>query len=340
MTTLPCDLLRAPCGEAVVALACRAPSMHNTQPWAWRVAGPAGTTIELFVDRRRQLRHADPDGRNLLISCGGALHHAQVAARGLGWEPHVTRHPDPDQPDLLARIDLAPAPVTPAYSTHLQALWDRCTDRRRFTSWPVGSTRLLLLRDVARWWGGDAEAVTDVVPGLRIEHLVNRAYQAQAGDAALAGEQQLWLDHSPEDGVPAGVVPRADERAALSRRPRFERGSLVEGEREVVSTDGLLVLVGDADDEAAWLRTGEALGGVWLSATLDGLSILPLSQVIEVPETRTALQYDVLDGDALPHLLLRVGWQQISRHALGRTPRRAVADVLRADGPLECSAAP
>lgn len=330
MITVPCDPLRdSSCGEAVVELACRAPSLHNTQPWAWRVSGAGGGTIELSADRGRQLRHADPDGRNLLISCGSALHHAQVAARGLGWTPHVTRHPDPGRPDLLARIDLESTPVTPAAGADLQALWDRCTDRRRFTSWPIDPARLLELRDVARSWGGDAEAITDVVAGLRVEHLVSRAYQAQADDAALAEEHRLWLDHSAADGVPTDVVPLVGERLALSRRPRFEHGSLVEQEREVVSTDGLLMLVGAADDEAAWLATGEALGGVWLSATLGGLSILPLSQVVEVSETRTALQYDVLAGDGLPHLLLRVGWQQISRQALGRTPRRALADVLR-----------
>lgn len=335
MTTVPDDLMRARSRAGVlVELACRAPSMHNTQPWSWRVTG---TTIELSADRGRQLRHADPDGRNLLISCGSALHHAQVAARGLGWKPHVTRHPEPDHPNLLARIELEPTPVTPVSQVDLQALWDRCTDRRRFTSWPVDAERLLRLVDVARSWGGDAEAVTEVVLGLRVEHLVSRAYQAQAGDSQLAAEQQGWLDHSAEDGVPSAVVPLVGQHVGLSRRPRFERGSLVDGEREVVSTDGLLVLVGGADDDASWLATGEALGGVWLSATLGGLSILPLSQVVEVPETRAALQHDVLGGGALPHLLLRVGWQQISRHPLGRTPRRALADILHVEAPLPAS---
>ena len=43
-----------------------------------------------------------------MISCGVALHHAQVAADALGWSATVTRLPEPDQPDLLARLVLAP----------------------------------------------------------------------------------------------------------------------------------------------------------------------------------------------------------------------------------------
>ena len=60
----------------------RAPSVHNTQPWAWRLR-PDG--VDLYADHQRRLSVADPVGRELTISCGAALHHFQVAARALGW---------------------------------------------------------------------------------------------------------------------------------------------------------------------------------------------------------------------------------------------------------------
>ncbi|MET0840461.1 MAG: hypothetical protein ABWY19_16895, partial [Marmoricola sp.] len=87
----------------VVVLACRAPSVHNTQPWQWRIAGQ---TIELYADRTRQLPVADPEGRNLVISCGAALHHAGESARALGLDAAVEPLPDPADPDLLATIRL------------------------------------------------------------------------------------------------------------------------------------------------------------------------------------------------------------------------------------------
>ncbi len=56
--------------------------------------------------------------------------------------------------------------------------------------------------------------------------------------------------------------------------------------------------------------------------------MVPLSQVIEVDETRERLRAEVLQGMGTPHLLVRVGWQAISRSALPRTPRRPQDDVL------------
>ena len=100
----------------------------------------------------------------------------------------------------------------------------------------------------------------------------------------------------------------------------------------------MLLLCGYDDGPADWLRTGEALSALWLRATLDGLSVVPLSQVIEVDETRAALQHEVLGGLAVPHLLVRLGWQALSRSQLTRTARRPVEDVLEGTGTLPAGA--
>ena len=77
-----------------------------------------------------------------------------------------------------------------------------------------------------------------------------------------------------------------------------------------------------------WLRAGEALSAMWLEATREGLSLVPLSQVIEFTQTRDALRLEVLGGLAHPLMLVRVGWQAISRSQLPPTPRRHVGEVL------------
>ena len=74
-----------PLVHELIRAACSAPSVHNTQPWAWRVLD--STTIELYADRTRQLPATDPLGRDLAISCGAALHHLVVAA-----EPRSQRY--------------------------------------------------------------------------------------------------------------------------------------------------------------------------------------------------------------------------------------------------------
>jgi len=86
--------------EYLIATAARAPSVHNTQPWRFRV-GPSA--IELYCDPRRKLR-VDPAGREMLISCGAALFGLRLAIRSLGYRPVVELLPDPDRLRLLARV--------------------------------------------------------------------------------------------------------------------------------------------------------------------------------------------------------------------------------------------
>ncbi|MGE5831069.1 MAG: nitroreductase, partial [Micromonosporaceae bacterium] len=95
-----------------------APSIHNTQPWHWRIDG---STMELLAEPTRQLAVTDPEGRMLTISCGAALHHVRVALAAEGWAVDVERVPDRDDRDLLARLDLAgTVPVAPEAMRLLQ----------------------------------------------------------------------------------------------------------------------------------------------------------------------------------------------------------------------------
>ena len=98
--------------RTVLSLASRAPSVHNTQPWRWRVDG---ASLHLYSDAGRQLPNIDPDGRDLMLSCGAALHHCVVAFAAVGWLSKVTRLPNPGRPQppggnrTFARIPLTPS---------------------------------------------------------------------------------------------------------------------------------------------------------------------------------------------------------------------------------------
>ena len=309
----------------LVTLATRAPSVHNTQPWVWRFRDDR---LELYADWTRRLEAADPYGRNLIISCGAALHHLRVAARASGFNPEVTRVGDAEDPTLLAQVRLSPAPPSPTAPSDLRAIQERCTDRRRFTSWPVPDERLGQLAAIAEQEGGHAAAVTDVSDRFRVEMLVGRAHRLQERDASIAAEAERWTDHEPVDGLPSSHLPGRQDLPA-SYRSRFALGRLEDDAQDVETGDGLVVLYDDDDSPAAWLRAGESLSALWLYAVREGLSVVPLSQVIEVTETREALQHQVLGGLAVPLMLVRVGWQAISRSQLEPTPRRPVGDVLR-----------
>ncbi len=319
----------------LVELACRAPSLHNTQPWRWRADG---ARLRLYADRGRQLRHSDPSGRALVISCGAALHHAQVAAEALGWEVVVRRCPDPADPDLLATLDLVPGRVVPAAQERLESLRARSTDRRRFTSWPLPAERLDRLAERAAAWGATVVPVVDPGRQVVLEALMRRADAIERGDPGYAAEVAPWVGSRGPDGVPVTSIPEVNpHRPAMPSRYRpgdavDRRGDLADPQGETDEfVEGLMVLCTLDDDPLAWLRCGETLSALWLGTLGQGLSLLPLSQVTEVPATREELRTEVLGGRLWPQLTVRVGWQEITRGELPRTPRRPVEEVLRFD---------
>lgn len=312
-----------PALRLIVAGALRAPSVHNTQPWRWRATS---RTLELHADRSRGLPATDPEGRNLVISCGAALHHAQVVAGALGWATRVDRHPDPDDPDLLARLELSPAPPARAGADVLAAVEQRCTDRRRFTSWPVPDERLDHLAAVANQWGARAKALSDVTERFLAERLVHRAGAIQRDNRAAVLEQEAWLGRGAVDGIPVAALEDSGVVAdAYAHRFETAPGDL---DDDVHGSDGLVVLFAPHDDPTSWLTAGEGLSALWLAATQGGLSVVPLSQVIEVAQTRAAFRAEVLGGLAEPLVLARVGWQAMNRTPLARTPRRPLDEVL------------
>ena len=311
----------------LVELARRAPSFHNTQPWRWQDT-PDG--LELWADPTRRLPCSDRRGRNLVISCGAALHHLQAVAAATGWTATVGRFPAGPDSDLLARIVLRESTPAPEADALLRSVRERRTDRRRFTSWPVPEELIHPLAREAEAWGAHAVPILDVTDRFRIDRLVERAADEQARDDAAVREQEKWIEHGPADGLPTTVLPAAKDSSVVRMPSRFPGGRLDDPIDELASSDGLIVLCGYADERPDWLRTGEALSALWLRATLAGLSVVPLSQVIEVQATRHSLQSDLLGGLAAPHLLVRLGWQSLSRKHLETTSRRPVAEVLDA----------
>lgn len=67
----------------LVRYAILAPSTHNTLPWSFRIVGNG---IDVFADRSRWLRVADPDQRELLLSVGCALENLVIAAEHFGFD--------------------------------------------------------------------------------------------------------------------------------------------------------------------------------------------------------------------------------------------------------------
>lgn len=312
----------------LVEFAVLAPSGHNTQPWRFRIRDGA---LELRADRTRSLPVADPDDRELTLSCGAALGYLRVAVRALARTAQVQRLPDPDDPDLLARITLAePCEATLDEVTLFAAIRRRHTDRGRFAARLVPQRVLQTLADVPRMEGAWVRVLCAPDEKGPVADLVAEGDRRQGADPAFRHELAAWIhsNHSrARDGVRAGVYGVPDVASAafpqIVRSVDWGSRQAAKDRRLACAAPALLVLGTHDDTPEAWLRCGEALSLMLLRACVHGVGASFLNQPVEVPELRARLA-DLLGVTGHPQLVLRIGY---GREAPA-SPRRSLDDVL------------
>jgi nitroreductase len=320
----------------LVELATRAPSVHNTQPWYW---GVAGERLVLFADWSRQLMRADPDGRDLILSCGAALHHLRVAAAGSGWRAEVRRVPNAYNDAQLANIAFQPEPATPAALAALEALERRRTDRRTPSGSPVPREQLDRLLALGPQAGVTIFAVVSRGARNELLQILAEADREQREDPDYVDEIVLWTGRDDGEGIPSSSLLRRDqgERRAdpvpTGPPSRFPSGSLVD-DSQTVSEPALLAISTSSDDTASRLRAGEALGALLVLGEEAGMAMVPLSQAIEVDRARALLQDELLSDTACPQIVVQVGWAPPGRERVPLTSRRPVDEVLGDVGSL------
>jgi nitroreductase len=307
------------------AVAGYAPSIHNTQPWIWRVRA---SSLELHTERGRQLTATDPEGRMMVVSCGAALHHVRVALAAEGWQTQVVRFPEPADPDLLARLTLTgQTPVNAAAMRLLQTIEIRHTDRRPVTGTPVSDQALDGIRHAIEAEGARLHLLRpdDV---LELAAAATRAQEAEALDPQWQAEMSYWAGGSRRDGlgIPDEAIPVAAPQTTVPGRDFGHAGTLPVSaghDRAAVYA----VLYGDEDAPQGWLRGGEALSAGWLKATELAASIVPMSAAIEVTTTRQTLRR-LLSHLGHPYLVLRFGLADPDQAGPPRTPRLPAAQVV------------
>lgn len=310
--------------ETVLSLATRAPSVHNTQPWRWRVGA---NSLHLYADRALHLASTDPDGRDLVLSCGIALHHCVVALAALGWQSKVHRLPNPDELEHLAAIEVYRHPANELDITLAAAIPRRHTDRRRYNAWSVPANYIALLGARAARTGIVLRQI-ESLPEL--QHIVAQSVRRHAADVDYMAELTTWSGrYASVAGVPARNTPQADPTAPLP--PRLFAGPILAQPHDATPVDdhAVVLALGTKDDSMlARLRAGETTSLVLLSATALGLATCPVTEPLEITETRDAVQVEVFGLSAIPQMLLRVGWAPVNADALPATPRRPLSAVV------------
>jgi hypothetical protein len=321
-TALP-KAVPIPAGQVgyLIATAARAPSVHNTQPWRFKVSHDV---IELYADPRRKLR-ADPVGREMLVSCGAALFGLRLAIRSLGYQPVVELLPEPSRLRLLARVRLGPAvPMTAAECRMLEALPHRHTHRGPFAPGPLPDGLLAGLQHDSMVEGATLALVDPAIAYQQLAAIVGAVSRRQDLDPLTRADVRRWsraAGSRSRDGVPAQAFPAwADGHPGRLRQRDFDLGRglglLTVGGPPSPAT---AVLVTAGDGRADWLRAGQALhrllahaAGSWVFASL-------YTQPLEAAAIRALIRARLALPGA-PQLLLQLGLARTAPSTARRPP--------------------
>ncbi len=310
--------------QTAVAAAVRAPSLHNSQPWRFRLRGDR---VEVLADAERRLPSADPSGWGVRIACGAATYNLRLALAIMQVPVEVTWRPDLADEALMARlVPAAPRPPTPVEERLHDAIPRRHSNRTPYWPQPVPADVRTHLIEAARSESAWLELVTGMVPVSLVAEIAQAANRVLNRDENYRTELAAWTRSADDslDGVPASAAgPSPEPQDLLPQRP-FGTSERAPGrDYEPEPLVGILGTAGDLPIDQ--LAAGHALQRVLLTITDLGLAASMLSQPIEVPAAREQLRI-ALGRHSAPQMVLRIGYGQHGAVTARRPPAEVIDD--------------
>jgi len=336
--------LKGPSG--LVSAAILASNPHNSQPWLFRVDE---RRIDLYANMSRSLRTIDPFLREMYIGLGCALENLMVAARGRGYGPRMVLFPSGGKQSWVARVELKSGSAVEV--PHYRAIGERHTnrsayDRERDLAPAVieAFNKQVLSRNVTllSFSAGDRE-------GKLFAEGTIEATARYIADPKLLKDSHHWFRYSLEevnekrDGLSViGLgMPEWQTRVALSL-PESWLGDF--GKKWLEATESQhcataprfgVIAVRNRDDKAQLLEAGRLWQRLHLEATLQGVAMHPLNQMIEMAD-RDCFEGHISKSDyQLARIVKDSGLQAVFGFRCGYAeqpaepaPRRGVNEVI------------
>ncbi|VVB71622.1 Nitroreductase family protein [uncultured archaeon] len=295
-----------------------APSIYNSQPWKFNISE---NEILILADKTRWLQVADAAKREQYLSLGAALENLVLAAEHFGYSCDITYLPGPE--DAIARAILKPeGSIEPSQNTSLfEAIVSRSTCRQIYEERSPSPEDLQNLMSQSGVREGHIFLISDQDLRKRFLNLTVQADQIQYSDANYKSELGHWLGQGVMGPTGLQALIAQITVVLLNYGPQQMHGDAM----LVNSTPVIGFICTDGNDRESQIEAGRLLERFWLAATVSGLCLHPMSQTLEVAETKAKMAEILPPGSGHLQQSFLLGYPRtIEEH----TPRRAVDDVL------------
>ena len=172
--------------------------------------------------------------------------------------------------------------------------------------------------------GGDEAAGRDVV-----REAAQLAESLRFYDIPYNHDLHWWTaPFEASDGIPYSALVSAAEGERVGIDRVFPLTHQPERRAEIPEDHAkILLLSSDDNGRADALASGEALSAVLLECTMADLATCPVTHLTELYVTRELVQ-SLMDHDAVPQVLVRVGVVPVTEKPPPPTPRRPLSEVL------------
>src|SRR5215213_1882183 len=297
-----------------------APSIHNTQPWRFSVAEDR---ILVFSDQLKWVEVADADQRELHISIGCALENLIISAEHFGYGHQVHYFPRTTDGKQFTELILTPGggPSSLRSRDLFDAILVRRTNRERYEARAVSEEDERRLQACFIEEGVTLYMTSEPEIRREADALVGRADAIQFSDPAFREELAYWMGRGVF-GTP-WLFARLSQMAAsyldLGKYVAKKESDLLMG------APVLAVICSEENDRESQVRVGQAFERMALTAAALGIGIQPMSQLLQVPDTKAELAQLIGCANSFPQQSFRLGYAGAEKE---HTPRRRLVETL------------
>lgn len=307
-----------------------APSVHNTQPWLFKVSG---NKLEIFPNWRYKLPYSDPSDRGLFISLGCCITNIYSAASyfNFGCEILINAHPKEDA--TIEITFLKNKKLVNSLATLFPFITKRYSNKLLYLDEPIDENILKQIDKSAK----DNEVVIALVNNKSIIKDVANLHEISishfSNNNLFRKELSYWIrsnNSNLEDGMPGFVVGSKPIQTFVGRYLikyfSFVFKLLGKKDKILIEKSPVIGIVASQDDDIkSWINVGRKFEEFALRATSLGLNLTIMNAIIQDKRYLKDLMRLLRLEHVKPQLFFRIGY---SKNAPYHTPRRTLKKFL------------